>query len=356
MRSITSFELRERATRIDQILASFEWRIPDSSTELTSSEWQQVVRLQPAQGPLAAQESALRSQRIAEHEIHASVDLNGATELLHAQQVATQAQKEAIREDRNYIAHTASSEEDTSETLAALNTFQRIATRQARYIFDQIAEDDQDYAYLTFRYPVYDRRTQTWGTVHYEDGHHRAVIRLRNAKPDRLKRATERLVENLVAGDPQARKRLRLSGLWRLACRAGHSIWFEGAAKRDLPIVFDHVRVLEPGNSNEAFTGIVVIERSIESVLHERRGDLKVAGFLLFLGLITLVIESPWVMNLDLRLHGEAVWQDGWLAWFAGNLGRLGSALFVAVFLPVIQVWLHWREVVRRPSITWSAD
>jgi hypothetical protein len=360
MRSITSFQFEESADTVDRVLRSFEWSIADQSTELTSAQWQEAVEQAEPEVALDALQRVVRQQRAATRQLEhlTDADPEEGAEVVRAQRVATEAELRAIRQDQQYIARRA------AETMVnggrgtaqvVLDDFQRIAIREARYIFDQIAEEDQRYAILTFRYPIFDRTTQTWGTVHYEGGHRRAVIRLRNSQPERLRRATKRLVEDLIAGDPRARNRPRLIGLWYVVRELGRAVWYKRSRRRSR-IVFEHVRVLESRSSREAFTGEVATERTLQSVLHERRGDLNVAAFFFFIGLATLLVSSPLVLNLDYVLHQNTAWKDGWLAWFAGNLSRLGSAFAVAVFLPIIQVWLHWRAVKRRPSIIWSAD
>jgi hypothetical protein len=131
--------------------------------------------------------------------------------------------------------------------------------------------------------------------------------------------------------------------------------WFRMPYRHRGRIAFARIKVLEPGRSVEAFSGTVIPEKSLASVIHQRRSDLILAGVFLILGVTLSLLSSPMVLNFDYRTHVPH-WINGWLAWGSGNMSRIGSAFFVAVFLPIIQILLYWRAVRRKPSIDWNID
>jgi hypothetical protein len=361
MRSIIPFEVDKAATVVDRILDNFDWTMPDQPEQATDFDWQDAVRQVPSRGALHAQEKALREQYTAERELErlnlSKLPSQEVEQVRSAQHTAIAAQEVAIDREHGLLTMKTIPENSDGQKRAVmkLSEFQLLAATEARKILDIVAEEDKEYANLTFRYPIFDRRTQTWGTVHYEPTKHHAVIRLRNSHSEKLKIATQHLVEHLVLGDRQVRHHSRAAVMAGLAKQMANYLWYQGWKRPAKPITFEHIKVLEAGTSNEAFTGAVVAEKSLISVLRERSDDLKVAGVFLFLGLTTLALSSPWLFNFDYRLKLQS-WQDGWLSWFSGNLTRLGSALFVGVFLPLIQVWLYWRAVRRKPSIVWIVD
>jgi hypothetical protein len=124
--------------------------------------------------------------------------------------------------------------------------------------------------------------------------------------------------------------------------------------KQDSRFTFLRIRVLEANSAIEAYSGDVQPARGFRWTLQQRRNDIRVAIVFLVLGFFVLLLESPLALNLDARLHDLTHWTNGWLSWYVGNVQRMGSALFVAIFLPVIQVFLFWRATKSQPSINWS--
>src|SRR4029077_12870753 len=103
-----------------------------------------------------------------------------------------------------------------------------------------------------------------------------AEIRLKNSRPDPLKRATEALVDDLM--DSSSRSQLG-------------------------SLAFAQIPVLEPNSSAEAFHGAVQGGKSLHATLRERSADLKVAAVFLLLGMACLLVISPLATNLDFRLR-----------------------------------------------------
>ena len=248
-----------------------------------------------------------------------------------------------------------SSDNGQASVLGSAPPLFSLAADEAREIIFHISRYDKQLAKITFQYPIFDRQTQTFGTVHYEPDKHHIVIRLKNSHSEKLKLATERLAGDLIRGKIEGRRSIRIMNAIRALAGAVLTAWFRMPDRHRGRIAFARIKVLEPGRSVEAFSGSVIPERSLASVVHERRGDVILAGVFLTLGLAISLVSSPIMLNFDYQTHTEH-WINGWLAWGSGNMSRIGSAFFVAVFLPIIQILLHWRAVRRKPSIDWSID
>jgi hypothetical protein len=301
-------------TAIDAVLRDHDWTFVNASDE----SWRDRAARYPQQLTLRAQERALGLQE------QAATDLAGlATEanVLQAQDRAITAQSEAIAMHRSALFT------DGRFPDVRAGSVDELGVQEARLILDQVYPEDSALAWATFQYPILHRPTRTWGTVHYEPGTLHSEVRLRNSRSEPLKVATEALVENLESAS--ARSAL-------------------GALR------FQTIRVLEPQSGIEAFLGEVLSGRTLRSVLHEKRRELQVALVFLALALILMLVVSPLLMSVDYKLHAEKIWKNGWLAWWGGNLSRVGSALFVGVFLPVVQVILFWLERRRRAAIRWD--
>jgi hypothetical protein len=359
MRSVVPFETERDSSSIDETLSTYDWMIDAgiTSPEERRAFWLLQIEDAAPHAVLLAQEAAWKSQQDAERELERSFG-GEATIVLEKQHEATEAQAAAMVAERQIIVSTdgdgpAGSPRGVGPVPVRLV---QLAAREAGEILHQVAEDDKELALITFQYPIFDRQTQTFGTVHYESDKHHTTIRLKNTHSEKLKIATQRLVEDVVRGRVPDRRSVRV---WSATKAVGQSLlraWFRSPHRYRRPVVFARVKVLEPRSSNEAFSGIVVAERSLAAVLRERRGDLIVAGVFLVLGVTASLLSSPWVWDFDRRLQTLTIWRDGWLAWAAGNMSRIGSAFFVGVFLPIIQVWLYWRSVRRKPSIEWNID
>jgi hypothetical protein len=378
MRSVIPFETERAAASIDETLDEHDWLIdnglPDGPSEPLSdaegversnhvratkaairTHWLSLIEDVAPYSVLSAQEAALRSQQYAEEQL-AEHPGEGSQAVLQKQHSATAVQKEAFLAEEESLLHQGDGNSSRPGFDAALGLdISHLAAREAGEILKHVADTDKELAIITFQYPIFDRQTQTFGTVHYEPDMHHTTVRLKNEQSEKLKVATQRLVEGVVIGKPDVRRSARILNAARKAGRAITRLWFRSGHRYRRLIVFGRIRVLEPGSSNEAFSGTVVAERSLDSVIRERRGDLTIAGVFLFLGLTVSILSSPWIWDFDLRLH-NGTWSDGWLAWVAGNLSRIGSAFFVGAFLPVIQIWLYWRSVRRKPSVEWHID
>jgi hypothetical protein len=156
----------------------------------------------------------------------------------------------------------------------------------------------------------------------------------------------------LTEAHPKART-LRIKIYYRSLKGVAQSVFYH-VPKQYRPYSFSRIRVLEANSYLEAYSGEVEPERGFRWTVRQRRTDIRVAVVFLLLGFSVLFAESPVVFNLDLRLHDLSHWTNGWLGWTVGNVQQMGSALFVAVFLPVIQVFLFWRAAEHQPYINWS--
>lgn len=360
MRAIIAFEVENGPGAVEEVLRQQGWTL-----ELPEGDsWRTLIARLPPVGAWDSQWTAWRLQTQVEHELARAEgqDLDPATlddvrRARTAQNVASEAQRAAIEEQKVVLDRLAPdflargvSRDNNGEP----KDLRALAASESELILGQIAAEDRDYALLTFQHPIYDRRTQTWGTVHYEPDHQQRhiVIRLRNSHSERLKRATQRLVAHLLGDVEDESRAARVRRLSSEIRALAHWLWYRKL--RSDPMEFEPIKVLEPGSPREAFYGSVVSERTLGSVVRERRGDLFIAGIFGALGVASLLLESPLILDYDKRVHDLTIWHSGWLAWMAGNVGRLGTSLFVASFLPVIQVLLAWREVRRRPAVVWD--
>lgn len=361
MRAIVAFEAQAGPEAIESLLAERGWSVPPPEDQT----WENIITQLPPVGAWDSQWNAWRLQTQAEQELVRAEgqDLDETTiaELRRAREAqvqASEAQRKAIDEQRVVLDKIAPGflAGDRRHVEAEQKDLFGLAASESELILGQIAPEDRNYALATFRHPIFDRRTQTWGTVHYETGNnqHHIVIRLRNSHSERLKRATQRLVAHVLGEVEQESRRARVRRLWDELRNAARWLWYREA--RDNAIDFDQIKVLEPGSPREAFYGSVVAERTLTSVLRQRRTDLLIATTFGLLGVIALILASPLVLNYDLRVHDLKMWHNGWLSWWAGNIGRLGSSLFVASFLPVINVLLHWQQVRRQPTVVWNLE
>jgi hypothetical protein len=234
----------------------------------------------------------------------------------------------------------------------------QLAAQEAAAILEQLPRRSIEWARHTFEYPVYDRATESWGTVHFEPGGSggwlSAVIRFTNTNAELLKMVATRLVDRLFAHSRELLRAGRMKRVVRWLRQRTHDAWYDLNPLRAEPVEFELARVLAADTGEVAFSGKVVGRRSLRHVLRERRGEVKIATVFLSLGVLLLLVTSPLALDFDERIHNEGqTWHSGWLAWTGGNLSRISTALFVAVFLPVISLLLHWRDVRRSPSIEW---
>lgn len=360
MRSVIPIETVATASEIDEILAKHDWMLDidgiDNGQDRSNS-WKQRVAAATPQRIVHDQEAALTSQLAASNEMkhEVLVDSGQVQNALRQQELAIDAQSRAITAELQALSmdHTSGNSRHPYGQPFIASTLADKAAREANEIMAIIAAEDLEIAWIEFQYPIFDRQTQTFGTVHYEVSKHFITIRLKNPQPEKLKMATERIIYSLIEGETEPSTKVRLAHVATRFRSLLRAVWYRDSHRRRDPIAFGRIRVLEQGNSNEAFSGVVRPEQTLESVIRERRGDLLIASTFLFLALLIFILSSPWVWNLDYATHAER-WTNGWLAWFAGNLSRIGSALMVGVFLPVISVWLAWRHVRRKPIVNWN--
>jgi hypothetical protein len=315
--------------------------------------WLALIREITPSTVVSAQESAVRSQQEAEERLSREGSA-AALAVLELQHKATEAQEAAVIAGTERLIE-ADQQLPGGSAAGTFHSIPELAAVEAAEILEHVAPTDRELARITFQYPIFDRQTQTFGTVHYEPDMHHTIIRLKNEQSEKLKAATQRLVEDLIIAGREVSRSVRALNAIRAAGRFLLRAWFRPAHRQRRQIAFGRIRVLEPRSANEAFSGEVVSERSLESVIRERRGDLIVAAVFLSLGVVVFLLSSPLVWNFDYKTHTQQ-WSDGWLPWIAGNLSRVGSAFFVGVFLPIIQIWLYWRNVRRKPSIEWHID
>jgi hypothetical protein len=350
--------------KVDAILRARGWLLPETpaqATDVSSSatlDWNHLVSNMAPEHPRKMARDASRLQHLVEAELKQlqEDDPSRAPNFTIQQHEAASTQDTALLTERIELAINGNSgEEDTFIRLDGkkLTKFQLSAAREARLILDQIWEEEQEYAVVAFKYPIFERESETWGTVHYEPGQRRVVIRLRNSNSEKLKSASEHLVKSFLTELHPKERIPRISILFHGLGSLAETVFYK-QSKQDRPYTFSRIRVLEANSPLEAYSGEVQPERGFRWTLQQRRNDIRVAVVFLLLGISVLIMESPWAFNVDVRLHNLTRWTDGWLSWFVGNVQRMGSALFVAVFLPVIQIFLFWRATKSQPYIYWS--
>jgi len=363
MRSVIPFDIEAGPKKIDEILSEYDWMIGGSPAGAHERRefWLKEISKVPPHAILDKQEAAFHEQLAAEIEL-LTEHLPDSEEIINKQRSAIQAQESAIAAERRLMVGLTEKQSGNGRTPRSRpgDTLVSLAAGEAREILLHVSPHDRSIANITFQYPVFDRRTQTFGTVHYELDKdnvavHHVVIRLKNSQSEKLKVATQRLVADLNLGTVESRRSIRLLNALRALNISFLRLWYRSAHHSRRRIRFARIKVLEPGQSTEAFSGRVTAERSLASVIRERRSDIVVAGVFLTLGITTSILSSPMVYNFDYLTHAEK-WTDGWLAWGAGNLSRIGSAFFVGVFVPLIQILLHWQSVRRKPSVSWNID
>jgi hypothetical protein len=343
---------------VDAVLRTRGWLLPKTSEQATGSsdtlDWNHLVTNMPPEHPRKVARDASRLQHLAETELEQFGNSDTSINFRTQQRDAADAQDSALLTERIELAINANSEEDSLILDGKkISAFQFNAAREARLILDQIWDDDRAYALVAFKYPIFERESETWGTVHYERGQRHVVIRLRNSNSERLKAASEHLVKSFLTEIHPKQKVLRIRVLFTRLGNISQAVFYR-VSKQDRPYTFSRIRVLEANSSIEAYSGEVQPERGFRWTLQQRRTDIRVAIVFLLLGISVLLIETPLIFNLDEKLHNLTHWTNGWLSWFAGNVQRMGSALFVAVFLPVIQIFLFWRATKSQPYINWS--
>ena len=341
MRSVIPFETEAKASRVDEILLEYDWMIGGAPDEPTARRefWQKEIDRIPTEQLLKQHQVRSVEQLVAEQNQFAPA-VGGAL-------------TQTLVEPTN--SHDGSSDNGQASVLGSAPPLFSLAADEAREIIFHISRPDKKLARITFQYPIFDRQTQTFGTVHYEPDKHHIVIRLKNSHSEKLKLATERLAGDLIRGKIEGRRSIRIMNAIRALAGAVLTAWFRMPDRHRGKIALARIKVLEPGNPVEAFSGTVIPEKSLASVVHERRSDVVLAGVFLSLGLAISLLSSPILLNFDYQTHTEH-WINGWVPWFSGNMSRIGSAFFVAVFLPIIQILLHWRAVRRKPSIDWNID
>jgi hypothetical protein len=353
----------EPGLSVDGILQARGWRLPEESSQAaevqssTTLDWNRLVNNMPPEHPRQAARDASRLQHLAEEELDKLEKSNptSARRFGTRQHDAVMNQEAALLTEEIESQAIVNGREDSSFAFEGkkLSEFQLTAARQARLILDQIWDEDRAYALVAFKYPIFERETETWGTVHYESGQRHVVIRLRNSNSEKLKTASEHLVKSFLNELRPEEKTLRFKIFFEKLGGLVQSILYR-IPKQDSPFTFLRIRVLEANSAIEAYSGDVQPARGFRWTLKQRRTDIRVAVVFLVLGFSVLLLESPLLLNLDARLHGLTHWTNGWLSWYVGNVQRMGSALFVAIFLPVIQVFLFWRATKSQPYINWS--
>jgi hypothetical protein len=366
MRAIIPIDLalplgdREPGLSVDGILQTRGWRLPEETAQAaevqssTTLDWNRLVNNMSPVHPEKAVQEASRLTHLAEEELEKSSPTS-ARRFSARQHEAVVNQAGTLLTEQIKTQAIANGQEDNRLSFEGkkLSEFQSTAARQARLIIDQISEEDQPYALIAFMYPIFERETETWGTVHYESLQRHVVIRLRNPNSEKLKTASEHLVKSFLSELRPKEKTLRFKIFFEKLGGLVQTTLYR-IPKQDGPFTFLRIRVLEANSTMEAYSGDVQPARGFRWTLKQRKTDIGVAVVFLILGFSVLLLESPLALNLDTRLHSLTHWTDGWLSWYAGNIQRMGSALFVAIFLPVIQVFLFWRATKSKPYINWS--
>jgi hypothetical protein len=189
-------------------------------------------------------------------------------------------------------------------------------------ILGHVAEDDLTLVRETLLFAIYDEETKTWGIVN-NPSEHVITFRLKNSISERLKAASEKLVEQIQFSH-------------------NHGQLFKFSPRID---------VLEPNSDNHAFSGEVLPIKRFLLAITERKTEALVGAFAFVVAACLLILTSPIVSEYILPAANSR-----WRPWIAGNLERSTTAALIAGTLLWFEVLLHWFDIRRRSIVRWSLE
>lgn len=189
-------------------------------------------------------------------------------------------------------------------------------------ILEAVHPDDIDVVRETLLpYTLLHDPTKTWGVVN-KPNDTMVTFRLKNPIPDRLKRATEKLVKDLQSFDEEE-----------------NSITFE----------FDKIEVLEPQGFIHAFAGSVLPRNRLTLAIQRRRTEWAVGTAAFITAVVLLVLTIPTIRGAMFSSNNE------WSSWTVGFLERLSTSAIVTGTVSWLNVILYWFELRRQATIIWEA-
>jgi len=180
-------------------------------------------------------------------------------------------------------------------------------------ILATVSPDDTPLATETCRYVIHDSETGTWGIVS-EPNPSDFDFRLKNDRSDKLKRATEKLVEALSSSHS-----LNLSGL-----------------KFNPEVV-----VYAPGSPNVSFYGTIIPQGRLRYAIQRRSVEASVGILFLTMALLFSLLTIP---PIKVVLFGSPV--SAWGQWASDNMGRLSTTGFATFATTWTSIFLYyWRDI-----------
>lgn len=189
-------------------------------------------------------------------------------------------------------------------------------------ILDTVHPDDIDIVRATLlSYTLLDDPTKTWGIVN-KPNDTSITFRLKNPIPDRLKKATEKLVRDLQSVTEK---------------------------EKEITFGFEKIEVLEPQGFMHAFTGSILPKNRLALAIERRRTEWAVGGVAFITAVALLILTVPTVRDVIFPPNGE------WTSWTIGFLERLSTSAIVTATVSWLNVVLYWFELRRQATIIWEA-
>ncbi|MEW6222929.1 MAG: hypothetical protein AB1476_06505 [Candidatus Hadarchaeota archaeon] len=189
-------------------------------------------------------------------------------------------------------------------------------------ILDTVHPDDIDIVQATLlSYTLLDDPTKTWGIVN-KPNDTSITFRLKNPIPDRLKKATEKLVRDLQSVTEK---------------------------EKEITFVFEKIEVLEPQGFMHAFTGSILPKNRLALAIERRRTEWAVGAAAFITAIALLILTVPIVKEAIFPPNGE------WTSWTIGFLERLSTSAIVTATVSWLNVILYWFELSRQATVIWEA-
>jgi hypothetical protein len=195
----------------------------------------------------------------------------------------------------------------------------QVVEQHKRETLQYVPEQDRTIAEHTHCLTLFDELTRAWGTV-CRPNKHRLTFRLKHPVSERLKSACERLVVEIH----------------------GNSL---------LKFAETTIEVLEPQGEHQAFVGTVLPSTRWDLVKREKRTEYRVSLAAGVITVLCLAATTPWFQPIVLSPFSQA-----WAEWMKGILERLGTTAIVTSIVTALEVFLHWRELVKGPPIRWRLE
>ncbi len=196
-------------------------------------------------------------------------------------------------------------------------------------VIASLPQEVQERVRSTVECVIFDRTTETWGTVTVETTGI-LTFRLKNPDADKLRRATERLVEEID----------------------NYSVVHGNHLK--LP---EHVQILQANVTHLAFNGTIVLFRkgTFRFALKEKQTEVRIVQFALAILFLLLVATFPYVKKTVAEVFSNLSQVNGPLfaEWVFGNLDRLTTSMLTTIVVAALGIAFYYsslRQQVRNRS------